>query len=245
MSENLNDYKNAYKDQFKFHDENHWYLGLYTKLLTQKIIERKFKDVLSLGIGHNVVSNGIIGLMPDTVSHYHIVEGSEEIIQDFKSKISNPQVELFHSYFENFSPSTKYDAIEMGFVLEHVDDPGLILKRFKDFLKPNGIIFISLPNARSLHRLIGNKAGLLDDVYKLSPQDYELGHKRYFDLESAKALIIDSGLNVTNERGLMMKPITGDQIRTLGWGDNIIGALLEIGLEYPEISNCFYLEATI
>jgi 2-polyprenyl-3-methyl-5-hydroxy-6-metoxy-1,4-benzoquinol methylase len=130
----------------------------------------------------------------------------------------------------------------MGFILEHVDDPVVILNKYKTYLKENGIIFISVPNAKSLHRLIGFEAGLLDDMYKLSVHDLELGHKRYFDLEKIKDLISNSNLDVKNCFGLMLKPITGDQMQKLGWDSTIFDALVKIGHTYPELSNCIYLE---
>ena len=120
--------------------------------------------------------------------------------------------EVVEAYFETFEPQRRFDAIEMGFVLEHVDDPGLIVRRFKQFLKPGGFIGMAVPNARSLHRLIGHEAGLLDDVYKLSAEDRQLGHKRYFDLESFKRLAESEGLTVCRARGIMMKPVTTRQL---------------------------------
>jgi len=139
----------------------------------------------------------------------------------------------------------KYDSIEMGFILEHVDDPELILARYKNFISETGSIFIAVPNAKSLHRVIGEKAGLVGDIYKLSECDLQLGHKRYFDLNSLEELVHRAGLKIVDKKGLMLKPITGLQIKKLGWQQNIIDALLEIGLDYPEIANCIYIEAKL
>lgn len=241
--ENLDQFKGAYETTFKFYDENQWYLKQYADLMCDNIIKEEAKTVLSLGIGHEVVSKSLIDLLGTNLESYHIIEGSPDIIKNFKNENNNSNVEIYHSYFEDFDPSKKYDAIEMGFVLEHVDDPLLIVNCFKEFLNDNGTMYISVPNARSLHRLIGHEAGLLDDIYQLSPQDYELGHKRYFDLNKIKNIVNESGLRVVRSKGLMLKPITGAQINELGWNSNIINALMKIGLDYPEISNCMYLEA--
>ena len=243
--ENLNEYKDAYKTSFRFYDENHWYLGLYAKLMCQSIRVNNLKSVLSLGLGHNVVSSELISMLGKNIDVYHIVEGSPDIIRSFLENQNTENLKIYESYFENFEPEIKYVAIEMGFVLEHVDDPLLIVNRFKNFLSPEGRIFISVPNAKSLHRLIGQKAGLLDDIYKLSPYDLELGHKRYFDFQILSNLAKESGLRIVDQKGLMLKPITGDQMRTLGWNQDIINALLEVGLEYPEIGNCMYIETKV
>ena len=242
MNEDLNQYQTAYNPTFKFYDENHWYLKKYAHLMIDKIRDENLKSVLSLGIGHEVVSTEIIRLLQNGILEYHIVEGSKDIINKFKERETNQSIVMYHSFFENFETDKKFDAIEMGFVLEHVDDPFVIIDRFKNFLSENGIMFISVPNAKSLHRLIGHEAGLLDDMYKLSPADLELGHKRYFDIEKISALIDRCDLKIESKKGLMLKPITGAQIAALGWGQNIISALMKVGENYPEISNCMYLE---
>ncbi|MDW8301630.1 MAG: methyltransferase domain-containing protein [Bacteroidia bacterium] len=209
------------------------------------IVTQKLKSVLSLGIGYQVVSGGFVSMLTNQqIDSYDIVESAESIIAEFRDRhkaINN--INLYHNYFENFSSNKKYDAIEMGFILEHVDDPQFILNRFKDFLTENGMIFIAVPNARSLHRLIGHYADLLPNIYELSQYDLQLGHKRYFDLPHIEDLVNSCGLKIITKKGLMLKPITGEQIKKLGWGDNIISALMIIGESYPEIANCIYIEA--
>lgn len=244
MIEDLDAYKGAYDKSFKFYDENQWYLAQYAKYLTKTVKIRSIKSILSLGIGHQVVSDAIIASLGKELDCYSVVEGSKEIIDAFLSKHKTKKIELFHAYFENFDTDKTYDAIEMGFVLEHVDDPKLVINRFKKFLKEDGTMFISVPNAKSLHRLIGHKAGLLDDMYKLSPQDMQLGHKRYFDLDILCDLVDSCNMKVTTKKGLMLKPVTGQQIQTLKWNDAIIESLMDIGEDYPEISNCIYIEVS-
>jgi 2-polyprenyl-3-methyl-5-hydroxy-6-metoxy-1,4-benzoquinol methylase len=243
--ENLNAYQDAYKENFMFYNENRWYLEVYSKLISEKIIQRNYKNILSLGLGHNVVSNSLIQLLGKNLNQYIIVEGSIDIINEFEQNNEKSNIKLFHSYFEDFCSNVKYDSIEMGFILEHVDNPALILNRYKNFIIETGSIFIAVPNAKSLHRIIGEKAGLLDNLYKLSEYDLQLGHKRYFDLNSLEELIQSVGLKIVDKKGLMIKPITGEQIKKLGWQQNIIDALFEIGFDYPEIANCIYIEAKL
>jgi 2-polyprenyl-3-methyl-5-hydroxy-6-metoxy-1,4-benzoquinol methylase len=243
--ENLNAYQDAYKENFMFYNENRWYLEVYAKLISEKIIQRNYKNILSLGLGHNVVSNSLIQLLGKNLNQYIIVEGSIDIINEFEQNNEKSNIKLFHSYFEDFCSNVKYDSIEMGFILEHVDNPALILNRYKNFIIETGSIFIAVPNAKSLHRIIGEKAGLLDNLYKLSEYDLQLGHKRYFDLNSLEELIQSVGLKIVDKKGLMIKPITGEQIKKLGWQQNIIDALFEIGFDYPEIANCIYIEAKL
>lgn len=243
--ESLDAYTSAYQQQFKFYDENLWYLSWYAKRMCSVIRSRKLESVLSLGIGHRTVSEALMAEMVHSVKRYSILEGSPEIISSFRNDHPLDSVQLIQTYFEDFETNDQFDAIEMGFVLEHVDDPALILRKFRSFLSPKGSLFVAVPNARSLHRLIGHEAGLLDNLYKLSPQDLELGHKRYFDLQKITKMVLDAGYVIVNTEGLMLKPVTGDQLKKLEFKENVIEALFKIGVHYPEISNCIYLEAAI
>jgi 2-polyprenyl-3-methyl-5-hydroxy-6-metoxy-1,4-benzoquinol methylase len=244
--ENLDNYDKAYDSGFKYNDENTWFLTRYAEYMSQSIDKNKFKNILSLGIGHHIVSEILAAELDKGISKYVILEGSKSIIDKFAIKKSHKdKIEVIHTYFEDYETDEKFDVIEMGFVLEHVDEPDFIVKKFKSFLSENGRMFISVPNARSLHRLIGFEAGLLENVYKLSDYDHQLGHKRYFDLESISNMVIDSGLKIDNKFGLFLKPISTTQMQQLGWSENIIKALLKIGETNPDISNCILIEAKI
>ena len=101
-----------------------------------------------------------------------------------------------------------------------------------------------VPNARSLHRLLGHEAGLLDDVYRLSVEDLELGHRRYFDLTSLRALVADAGLEVRRAEGIFLKPLTTRQMQGLALPPDVAEAFFKIGVAYPDIANAIYLETT-
>ncbi|GIV30223.1 MAG: hypothetical protein KatS3mg028_1289 [Bacteroidia bacterium] len=86
---------------------------------------------------------------------------------------------------------------------------------------------------------------MIDDIYLLSEYDLMLGHKRYYDLETIKKDIEKSQLRILEIKGLMLKPITNNQMNLLNFNTNIYSALLDIGENYPEIANCIYIKATI
>ena len=242
--ENLDQYVDAYRDEFPFADENLGMLRSYASYFIESLGTAPQRDVLSLGIGYQIVSQSIVRELGARLASYTIVEGSKAVIAEFMAEwplARKPQV--IEAYFEAFEPQRQFDAIEMGFVLEHVDDPALIVRRFKRFLKPGGFIGMAVPNARSLHRLIGHEAGLLDDVYKLSAEDRQLGHKRYFDLESFKRLAESEGLVVRRARGIMMKPVTTRQLSALNLSADVREALFKVADDLPAISNSLYLEA--
>lgn len=247
ITENLDNYQDSYNKEFKFFDENYYFLSHFAVKVCDVLRKKSYESVLSLGVGHQIVNESIRSEFNNNLKSYTILEGSLNLINDLSLNIRDHQdkMNFVHTYFEDYQTDLLFDMIEMGFILEHVDDPGLILRKYKDYLKPNGTVFIGVPNAGSLHRLIGFEAGLLDSIYTLSEYDLRLGHKRYFDLNSISKLVIDSGYNIKNISGLLLKPITTGQMAHLGWKKNIYEALLKIGDRYPELSNGILIEATI
>jgi 2-polyprenyl-3-methyl-5-hydroxy-6-metoxy-1,4-benzoquinol methylase len=133
----------------------------------------------------------------------------------------------------------------MGFVMEHVDDPYFILARFKQYLKPEGSIFITVPNSRALNKRIGFEAGMIDDYDALSDADHALGHKRLFTVDSLKTLIESANCVVMRMEGLFLKPITTGQIRELGLSKEILQAMLRVGIDYPELCVGILAEAKV
>lgn len=246
QKENLDHYDKAYETEFKYNDENNWFLTRYGNYMRDSIRSHQFKSVLSLGIGHHIVSDILSSELDHGVESYEILEGSQSIIDKFQVEDRHiSKLKLTHTYFEDFATDKKFDVIEMGFVLEHVDDPQAIILKFKDYLSKNGRMFISVPNARSLHRQIGFRAGLMEDLYQLSEYDHQLGHKRYFDTAMLTDMVLKSNLEVENTIGLLLKPITAGQMQQLGWNEPIVKALIELGDEYPDLSNCILIEAKL
>ncbi|HEV3003143.1 MAG TPA: methyltransferase domain-containing protein [Pirellulales bacterium] len=246
MSSNILDaLRGAYGCDFKFHQENLLMLGWYARRVAQSFRAAGHSSLMSLGIGHQVVSRALPRELEDRLRRYLIVEGSQAIVDDFVAAAPlPPSTEVVQSWFESFETSEEFDAIEMGFVLEHVDDPREVIQRFRRFVRPGGTLFVAVPNARSLHRRVGQLAGLLDDLYRLSPQDRELGHQRYFDLPMLTGLVSAAGFSVVKSEGIMLKPVTTSQLESLALPPRVIEAFFEVGVAHPDLCNAILLEAT-
>jgi SAM-dependent methyltransferase len=243
-SDELDELRPAYSPGFKFHDENLSMLSWYAQRMIGCLRREKRRRLVSLGLGHQVVCDAILRDLLPALERYTIVEGSRAILDDFTARRGAPPgVELVHALFEEFEPRAAFDAVELGFVLEHVDDAAAVLRRYAGLLAPGGTAIIVVPNARSLHRLIGHAAGLLDNVHRLSEQDLELGHKRYFDLDSLVGLITGAGLRIRLVEGVMLKPVTTRQLASLALPPAVIDGLFQVGVGLPAIANAIYVEA--
>jgi 2-polyprenyl-3-methyl-5-hydroxy-6-metoxy-1,4-benzoquinol methylase len=234
----LDDFKGAYEDSFPYALDNRLMLNWYPQRI---LFHAKGDSLLELGIGHGYSS---IRLSQHFKRHV-IVEGSREIIEKFRRNSGVDLIETVHCYFEEYTTEEKFDVIVMGFVMEHVDDPYFILERFKHYLKPEGSIFISVPNSLALNKRIGFEAGMIDDFDALSKADLALGHKRLFTVDSVKALIESANCRVKRMEGIFLKPISTEQIHELGLSEDILQAMLRVGINYPELCVGILCEAEV
>ncbi len=242
----LDSFKSSYAESFDFHDENQLMLDCYVEQVLNRCQGSDPVSVLSFGIGFQTVPKRIISALADRMETYVILEGSADILHQFReSAVVPPAVNLVHTMFEDFQTDHQFDIMEMGFVLEHVEDPQAVLKKYREYLKPNGCMLIAVPNAESLHRRVGLESGFLDDLHALSEHDHRLGHKRYFDLQSLVDAVQSSGLSVRAKKGIFLKPLTTRQLGSLELDRRVLNAFCQIGLEYPELCNAILVEAIV
>ncbi len=231
-TENLDDYLIAYQGDNIYDFDNNLLLNWYPKRVIKALGDTTGKSLLELGLGHGITTS----LFSKQFERHLVLDGSSAIINKFKKAFPNFSGELQQTYFEEFETEERFDVIIMGFVLEHVDDAVLVLNHFKRFLKPAGRIFIAVPNAEVLNRRIGHKANLLEDMTALSEHDHMLGHKRYYSVNTLTADVNKAGFKITKLEGLYLKPLTTSQMLSLNLSDDIMTALCEIGIDYPELS---------
>jgi len=191
---------------------------------------------LELGLGHGVV----LQRMSRHFKSMLVLDGSSELVERYTGLYPNVQVEL--KYFEDFTSDSKFRNIGMGFILEHVDDPAAILNRYRKMLADGGHIFVGVPTASSLHRLLARHGGLLADIRMMSETDRRLGHKRFLTYEDWMEMFRREDFRVERAEGLYLKPLTTTQLETANLDHRVYEALGEIATGLPQISNaCFFL----
>lgn len=220
----------AYQGENLYDFDNDILLNWYPQRIIK--LNEGEKSILELGLGHGFSTN----VFSKVYKKHVVLDGSAAVIENFRVKFPLSHVEIRETYFETFESDEKFDIIVLGFILEHVDDPCLILEKYKSFLAPLGKIYIAVPNAEVLNRRLGNIAGLLPDIYSLSENDILLGHRRYYTVETLTADIKKIGYTVEKMEGIYLKPFTTAQIISLNLDKKLINALCEIGINYPELS---------
>lgn len=217
--------------------ENNLVLHWYPKRILSRF---NFTDsLLELGLGHGFTAE----LFTKACNRHVIVDGASTVIDQFKKKHPDFAGELVLDYFENYTPPEPFDVIVMGFVLEHVDDPELILRRYRKFLKPGAKMYVAVPNAKSMNRRMGLELGLIKDIYSLNTNDLALGHKRQFCLDTLRALLQKTGYRVTHEEGIYLKPLPLATLKTLPDFQKNLEAMCKIGIEFPDLCVGLLMEA--
>ncbi len=232
-NKDLNQFVNTYSND-PFHDENQRGLNRYVQCCIEN--SRHFDSYLELGIGHGVTLN----LLSQQFKQIVVLEGASNLVNQYTGKYSN--VDIIETWFETFSTQEKFNNIGMGFILEHVDDPIAILNQYAGFLTKNGRIFIGVPSASSMHRLLAQQAGILDNIEQLSEADLAFGHKRLWSYQKWRDMIENEGFTIEKAYGIAFKPFTTTQLSRLKLNSNIVQALNDLSTNYPELANALFFE---
>jgi len=189
-----------------------------------------FKGDIALELGP--ASGYMTELLVDEFKTLHLVEGSESLLNE----IPNYQnIIKYHSLFEDFETTQKYDSIIMSHVLEHIENPSLILKKIYNWLSDDGIFLVSVPNAKSIHRMVAVEMGMLANEYELNSRDHELGHYRVYDMDILSTQMLDAGFKVIDKGGVFLKPLSNAQIENT-WTPEMIEGFYKVGKYFQD--NC-------
>lgn len=235
LNEDLDQNIEAYDDKQLFSYDMKIWFNWYIKRLKQIITGN---TCLELGIGHGFTTN----VFSNYFKHYLVVEGSKKMIERFHMIAPDSKARIVWDYFESFEPNDNFDVILMGYILEHVDNPELILNKYKKYLNPNGTIIVVVPNGSALNRRFGVKAGYLKSLAEVSEFDIKCGHKRTFTYDSLLELTKKCELNVSRCEGIFIKPMSTQQMVDANIPDAIIDAMCEVAVDFPEIASCILLE---
>lgn len=189
------------------HKQNPYYCEyLRTKKYGYEMILNNFKGrkVLELG-SDGAATSAILARWSKSLD---IVDMNDKISHLIKDDSYLKKVKFIKSLWEDFNPDNLYSDILLTDSLEHVKEPVKILCKIKDWLDLDGYLHIIVPNALSLHRIIGVKMGLLQCEYELNENDISSGHERVYDFDSLKSDIKAAKLKLISLKGVQLKPLT-------------------------------------
>ena len=185
------------------------------------------KNCLELGPSSGYMTRFLVNDFERVVA----VEGAADLVE----KIADaPNLVKVCSLFQDFQTDEKFDTIILNHVLEHIADPVPLLKQILTWLSPGGKFIVGVPNAKSFHRMVAVKMGLLESIYSLNERDLQLGHERVYDMDLLKAHLTEAGFSISHETGVFLKFLANGQIEQW-FSQEMIQAFYELGKDYPEL----------
>jgi 2-polyprenyl-3-methyl-5-hydroxy-6-metoxy-1,4-benzoquinol methylase len=173
------------------------------------------------------------------------VEASSDAINEARQNLGD-KVTFVNELFENVTLTKNYDNIILTHVLEHLDDPILVLKRINDeWLAPGGRFFLVCPNANAPSRQIAVKMGLIAHNSAVTPSEAEHGHRCTYSLDTLERDAVAAGLRVVHRSGIFFKALANFQWDRLLQTDIISKEYLEgcyeLGQQYPDLCSSIFL----
>lgn len=173
------------------------------------------------------------------------IEASDEAILIAKQVVGN-DVKIINTLFETAELFENYDNIVMTHVLEHLDNPVLVLKRINDeWLSNTGRFFLVCPNANAPSRQIAVKMGLISHNSAVTPAEEKHGHRITYTLDTLERDAKAAGLKVIHRSGIFFKALANFQWDMLLKTDIIspeyLDGCYELGHQYPDLCSSIFL----
>ena len=182
--------------------------------------------VLELGYGEGLVTRALI----DHGCRVTVVEGSTLLVEE-AGRIHGDNVRCAHALFEDYRPAETFEIVLASHVLEHVDEPRLVLDNASRWLAPGGRLIVIVPNRDSIHRRLAVIMGLQDRLDTLGPRDMLVGHQRVYSISTLEAELMDAGYELAETKGFFLKTLPNSMM--LDYSPELIDALNVVAEALP------------
>jgi hypothetical protein len=171
-----------------------------------------------------------------------VVDGSIELLAEVaRCCTGGARLNTHAALAEEFLLATSgtWQHVYMTFLLEHVEEPVKLLRLARSRLAEDGVLFVAVPNADSVHRVLALRAGMIRSTTELSENDIRVGHRRVYTQSLLREHLCDAEFRVTLEKPVGLKPLALKQLEMLP--STVITALCTSGDLAP--ANPAYLVA--
>jgi 2-polyprenyl-3-methyl-5-hydroxy-6-metoxy-1,4-benzoquinol methylase len=163
---------------------------------TKKVLEwvPSYSTILELGCHTGLLSKVLHLEKNAKITGIEINKEALQIAKEWQEQSYIADIEKIDEW-GSFISNKKFDVILLLHVLEHLRNPEEVLSKLKDFLNPDGLIIIGLPNISNIHERIGmllgrfeyTETGVMDNT-----------HYKMFNYHSALKLIKESNLKLNH-----------------------------------------------
>lgn len=239
------DYNSELKDSTK--PENQKYVYSFDLDVLHPYMVRSFEpffnqgSLLELGSHKGCFTKRLMPYFSDVTC----VEASSDAISEAINALGD-DVTFVTSLFETVTLPKRYNNVVLTHVLEHLDDPVLVLKRINDeWLAEGGRLFLVCPNANAPSRQIAVKMGLISHNSAVTKAEAEHGHRCTYTLDTLERDAVAAGLKVVHRSGIFFKALANFQWDRLLQTDIISKEYLDgcykLGQHYPDLCSSVFL----
>lgn len=182
-------------------------------MVLAQIKRLKPKSILEIGCGENPI---FVDLSPDIA--VAVIEPSEKFIANARRLAAGRgNVSITQGFFEDLPPDvSSCDLILLSSLLHEVDDPQKLLACVRARCAENTTVHVNVPNARSIHRLLGVALGKTPRAAAVSEKQKQLQQYRPpYDPEGLEKEMQKAGFTIQARGGMLVKPLTHAQMQKL------------------------------
>lgn len=223
------------------------YKVIYRRKRLLETIERyKPEKVLEIGCGKEPL------FLYASDIHFTVVEPSDDFYENAVTLAKGREkVTCIKGFFEEKvnQLSPEFDMIICSSLLHEVEEPEVFLSLIAKLCNPQTIVHVVVPNANSMHRLLGMRMGMLADLYAKSQNNEEFQQNNVFDSESLKKIMEKSGFEILESGSFFVKPFSHEQMYNMMQQGILNEAVLD-GLYYlteymPEFGSEIYVNCKL
>jgi ribosomal protein S18 acetylase RimI-like enzyme len=170
---------------------------------------RPHKPALEIGSHDGSMTEQLLGIY----NYLSVLEPSNQMADVVRSKFGD-RVRAFNVTLDDFLSYREFDDIFLVHVLEHLERPIQSLKHLRDHMNQDSRLFVLVPNAFALSRIIAVKMGLLADELEILESEKVQGHLRNYDSSTLKAHVEEAGFEIIDSGGVLLKPLANFQMDT-------------------------------
>lgn len=223
------------------------YKVLYRRKKILEIIEAYHpKNILEIGCGKEPLFLYVEN------TRFTVVEPSKEFYNNAVNLSSNKDnIRCICNFFEEAAESLwdDYDMIICASLCHEVEQPDKLLQAIAQVCNEDTVVHICVPNANSMHRLLGKEMEILADIHDLSKNNKDFQQNNVFDANSLSDIVISNGFEIIESGSFFIKPFSHTQMYEMIQkeiiNEEILDGLNALAKYMPEFGSEIYVNCKL
>lgn len=225
------------------------YKVLYRRKKILEIIEaKKPESILEIGCGCEPLFQYVKNV------RFTVVEPADTFYEKANALAQGTnlgRVRCIHGFFEDILDgiTENHDMIICSSLLHEVESPARLLQAIKQCANEHTIVHINVPNANSMHRLLGQAIGMLSDIHDKSEGNIAFQQNNVFDADSLEKIVSENGFEVVEKGSFFVKPFSHSQMYEMMrqgiLNDEVLDGLYQLGKDMPAFGSEIYVNCRL